>query len=339
MATPKPKIRDARFKNRPPSEKPAPKKQPDRPREPRRAVTPRSEHTVDASSTTPSIPWNTVIPGLLALGVIAGLWTLWKDRHPTAPAPTALSADAGATPTADGSAPSPAPPPEAPAAPAADVPAAGASADVPDQGLSGDPVNPEVENPPASSPDPRGGRFTLAQATEGLAGTGPLVAEIETSLGTFTCTLLSEEAPLTVANFVGLARGQRDFWDPVRGAWARRPFYDGSVFHRVIPGFMIQGGDILRSGRGGTGYEFVDENVNGHNAAGQLCMANRGPNTNGGQFFITEAPRAHLDGSYSIFGRCTPESLVGRIAGVPRNSADRPNQPVFIRHVRIRRGG
>lgn len=177
----------------------------------------------------------------------------------------------------------------------------------------------------------------MAQATEGLAGSGALVAEIETSLGTFSCNLLSEEAPLTVANFVGLARGTRDFWDPVRAQWTKRPFYDGSVFHRVIPDFMIQGGDVLRSGRGGTGYEFRDENVNGHNAAGQLCMANRGPNTNGGQFFITEAPRAHLDGSYSIFGRCTPTELVGRIARVPRNSADRPEQPVFIRHVRVRR--
>ncbi len=156
-------------------------------------------------------------------------------------------------------------------------------------------------------------------------------------MGTFTCTLLTGEAPNTVANFVGLARGLRDFWDPIAGRWTRRPFYNGSIFHRVIPDFMIQGGDQLRSGAGGTGYEFADENVRGHNAAGQLCMANRGPNTNGAQFFITEGPTSQLDGSYSIFGRCTPADLVGRIARVPTNN-DRPLQPVFIRAVRVRRG-
>lgn len=194
---------------------------------------------------------------------------------------------------------------------------------------------PRVMEPTA--PDPKGGRFTLAQATAGLPAGASLVAEIETSLGTFTCTLLGDRAPLTVANFVGLARGLRDFWDPVEGQWARRPFYDGSVFHRVIPEFMIQGGDFLRSGMGGVGYEVPDENVRGHNAAGQLCMANHGPNTNGGQFFITEGPREHLDGSYSIFGTCTPTDLVGRIARVPRTERDMPNEPVEIRHVRITR--
>ena len=336
----KPKIRDARFKNRPVSEAPAPRapkpsrppaRKPDAPR-----VTARGEPSPPADPGV-SIPWNAVVPGLLALGLIAAGWTVWKDRHPT----PVVVADAGVLLAVNDSG-SPAPPPPT----ATDVPPVPVVADAgppaapnPDQGLSGDPVNPRVERPPTSSPDPRGGRFTLAQATEGLPGSGPLIAEIETSLGTFTCTLLSEQAPLTVANFVGLARGTRDFWDPVAGAWARRPFYDGSVFHRVIPDFMIQGGDVLRSGMGGTGYEFADENVNGHNAGGQLCMANRGPNTNGGQFFITEAARDHLDGSYSIFGRCTPEELVGRIARVPRGAADRPEQPVFIRHVRVRRGG
>jgi len=192
-------------------------------------------------------------------------------------------------------------------------------------------------HPDPTGPDPRGGRFTLAQATEGLAPGAQLIAEIETTLGTFSCTLLSAEAPNTVANFIGLARGTRDFWDPVAGAWVRRPYYNGSVFHRVIPGFMIQGGDILRSGMGGPGYEFADENVNGHNAGGQLCMANHGPNTNGGQFFITEVPRQHLDGSYSIFGRCTPVDLVTRIAAQPRGPRDMPDTPVYIQAVRISR--
>jgi peptidyl-prolyl cis-trans isomerase A (cyclophilin A) len=188
-----------------------------------------------------------------------------------------------------------------------------------------------------TSPDPKGGRFTLAQATEGLPPGNTLSAEIETSMGTFTCSLLPERAPLTVANFVGLARGLRDFWDPVEGTWARRPFYDGSIFHRVIPDFMIQGGDYLRSGSGGVGYEIPDENVTGHNRGGQLCMANHGPNTNGGQFFITETAKDHLDGSYSIFGTCTPTDLVVRIARVPRGERDTPDTPVEIRHVRITR--
>jgi peptidyl-prolyl cis-trans isomerase A (cyclophilin A) len=212
------------------------------------------------------------------------------------------------------------------------APTPGANPDAPAAG--GEPVQPRVREP--TSPDPRRGSFTLAQALAGLPGTGAPVAEIETSLGTFRCTLETTRAPNTVANFVGLARGLRDYWDSVNGRWARGPFYDGSIFHRVIPGFMIQGGDRLRSGMGGTGYEFADENTSGHNAAGLLCMANHGPNTNGGQFFIMDAPAAHLDGSYSIFGRCTPTTLVSRVANVAARDT-RPVAPVFLRHVRITR--
>ncbi len=196
-------------------------------------------------------------------------------------------------------------------------------------------VQPRVMEP--SAPDPRHGRFTLADATRDLPPGRTLVAEIETSMGTFNCEMLADRAPNTVANFVGLARGLRDFWDPVAAQWAKRPFYDGSVFHRVIPDFMIQGGDQLRSGMGGTGYEIPDENTNGHDAPGLLCMANHGPNTNGGQFFITEVAKPHLDGSYTIFGRCTPTDLVNRIARVDRNERDTPLQPVEIRHVRVTR--
>ncbi len=203
-------------------------------------------------------------------------------------------------------------------------------------GSDGAAVTPVVRTP--TTPDPHAGRFTLSEATAGLAGIGALYATIETSMGSFECMLLEREAPVTVANFVGLARGLRSFWDPVGARWTRRPFYDGSIFHRVIPDFMIQGGDLLRSGQGGTGYEFVDENVSPHDAPGLLCMANHGPNTNGAQFFITEVERRHLDGSYSIFGRCTPTSLVASIARVARGSGDRPQSPVFIRHVTVRRG-
>ena len=188
-----------------------------------------------------------------------------------------------------------------------------------------------------SRPDPMRGRFTMAQATAGLPPGSNLVASIETSMGTFTCTLLPAQAPITVANFVGLVRGVRDFWDPLAGRWTRRPFFDGSVFHRVIPEFVIQGGDILRSGRGGPGYTIRDENGASHDAAGQLCMANSGPNTGGGQFFITERPLARLNGSYSVFGRCTPVDLVARVARVPRSVRDQPIAPVYIQRVTVHR--
>jgi peptidyl-prolyl cis-trans isomerase A (cyclophilin A) len=195
----------------------------------------------------------------------------------------------------------------------------------------------DARHPDPTRPDPMHGHFTLAQATAGMPPGDELVADIQTSMGTFQCRLLQSEAPLTVANFVGLARGVRDFWDPVAGRWTRRPFYDGSVFHRVIPGFMVQGGDILRSGRGGPGYEIADENVGDHNAAGLLCMANHGANTGGAQFFITEVGLARLNGTYSVFGRCTPTDLVQRIARVPRSPHDQPIAPVTIQHVVVHR--
>ncbi len=257
-----------------------------------------------------------VRPLVLSLALVSAC-NLTPPPEPSsrpAPAPQAVRAE-----------PTPAPPPqEAPPPPPPPPPAA---EDVTAQ--------PRVMEP--TSTDPLHGRFSLAQATRDLPPGRTLVAEIETSMGTFNCELLADRAPNTVANFVGLARGLRDFWDPVTGAWAKRPFYDGSVFHRVIPDFMIQGGDQLRSGFGGTGYEFGDENVQGHNAPGLLCMANHGPNTNGGQFFITEVAKEHLDGSYSIFGRCTPTDLVNRIARVPRNERDTPLRAVRIQHVRITR--
>ncbi|MBL8605120.1 MAG: peptidylprolyl isomerase [Myxococcales bacterium] len=298
------------------------------------------ELTPPEAESGPALPsWlsaNLVFPLLLAVGFVAvGVW-VYRDRQEQAE----LHRDAGvyAPEVTDAAVPGDAAAPTAPSAPTAPADAGATDAGAADAGtalaLNGDPVEARVAEP--SSPDPRQGRFTLDEATRGLAGSGDLVADIDTSMGTFQCTLLSGEAPNTVANFVGLARGLRDFWDPSAGRWVRRPFYDGSIFHRVIPGFMIQGGDVLRSGYGGTGYEFGDENVTGHNAAGQLCMANHGPNTNGGQFFITEAPRTHLDGTYSIFGRCTPTELVGRVARVETNG-ERPRVPVFIRSVRVRR--
>lgn len=334
MSKTPPKISDARFRDRP-SRGPTPPRPsaPGEVRAPRR-VTAGDPPRPDAGPER--TPWwrsaDVIIPIVLAVGVSIAGWEFFKAKNPPPPpAPAAVTAspDAGA-PAAPSAAPAAPAPPAAPAAPAAPTPSAE------DRALDGSPV--EARTPQPSSPDPTGGRFTLAQATEGLDGTGALTAEIETSLGDFTCTLLDREAPITVANFVGLARGKRPFWDPVAATWARRPFYDGSIFHRVIPGFMIQGGDQLRSGAGDTGYTVTDEHVQPHNAAGQLCMANRGPNTGSAQFFITEAARDHLDGTYSIFGSCTPTDLVQRITAVPRSESDRPNTPVFIRHVRVRRG-
>jgi len=354
MASKKKHVRDARFRDRAPSTPATPTPDPPRAADAYRAkqaapaakAPPRRTAVEPIAPPEPPPPWwrtsNFIVPVVLAVGVGVAMYTLMRggetasthDAGVYAPEPRPLDAavDAGAAPAA----PTPAVAVPAPAVDAAAGPADGAAADAGAQPvLNGNPVQAVTAEP--TSPDPRGGRFTIAQATEGLAGRGDLVAEIDTSMGVFTCTLLAGEAPLAVANFVGLARGRREFWDPVAGAWTRRPFYDGSIFHRVIPEFMIQGGDQLRSGMGGTGYTFADENVRGHNAAGQLCMANRGPNTNGAQFFITEGPTAQLDGSYTIFGRCTPAELVGRIARVPHNST-RPVDPVFIRQVRVRRG-
>ena len=143
-----------------------------------------------------------------------------------------------------------------------------------------------------SEDDPLHGKFTLDDATANLAGKGPLVAEIETDQGKLECDLYDDKAPITVANFVGLARGLRPFKAP-DGKWTKKPAYDGTTFHRVIKGFMIQGGDPSGTGAGEPGYVIPDEIWAGaaHDQRGLLCMANRGPNTNGQQFFIMDGGR------------------------------------------------
>lgn len=194
---------------------------------------------------------------------------------------------------------------------------------------------------PEAGPDPMRGSFTLPQAVVGLPATGALVATIKTSKGEMKCKLFDEKAPIAVANFVGLARGTRPFKD--KGHWVTRPAYDGTTFHRVIKGFMIQGGDPQGTGRGEPGYVFKDELWSGlgskHDRPGLLCMANRGPDTNGMQFFITDASAPHLDRSYTIFGECSPVSVVHAIANVPTDSSDHPQQEVTIDKVEISRGG
>jgi peptidyl-prolyl cis-trans isomerase A (cyclophilin A) len=193
----------------------------------------------------------------------------------------------------------------------------------------------------ADDDDPAKGKFTLEQATKGLGGSGPLNAKIETTLGTFNCELYEKQAPITVANFVGLARGTRPWKDPKTGQWVeKKPFYDGLIFHRVIPGFMIQGGDPLGVGTGNPGYRFEDEFSPElkFDKPGLLAMANAGPGTNGSQFFITEGTPQHLTGRHTIFGLCEPMSLVTKIAGVKRGPRDRPETDVVMKKVTITRG-
>jgi peptidyl-prolyl cis-trans isomerase A (cyclophilin A) len=206
-------------------------------------------------------------------------------------------------------------------------------------------AQPPVSYPPkAKSADPLQGKFTLADATADIKGTGALVATIDTNKGKLSCTLYEDKAPITVANFVGLSTGKRTWQDPVSKEWVNKPAYDGTTFHRIIKDFMIQGGDPKGDGSGEPGYVFPDELWPGglHDKAGLLCMANRGPNTNGAQFFITDSggpsvtnlDRLH---SYTIFGECTPLDVIHTIANVPKGPRDKPVDPVTINSVRVAR--
>jgi len=196
---------------------------------------------------------------------------------------------------------------------------------------------PEAPKAPASDDDPVHGKFSLDDATAGLAGKGPLVAEIDTDLGKLGCDLYDDKAPITVANFVGLSRGLRPFKAP-DGKWTKKPAYDGTTFHRVVKGFMIQGGDPYGTGAGEPGYVIPDEIWAGaaHDQRGLLCMANRGPNTNGQQFFIMDAAARHLDGGYTIFGKCGPDAVIEKLASVPVQG-DHSITPSKIKKITIKR--
>jgi peptidyl-prolyl cis-trans isomerase A (cyclophilin A) len=152
-------------------------------------------------------------------------------------------------------------------------------------------------------------------------------ATLVTTQGEIRVELFGDTAPKTVSNFLGLATGSKNWRDPSTGAQQQRPLYDGTVFHRVIPQFMIQGGDPLGNGRGGPGYSFEDEVGGPHrfDRPGRLAMANAGPNTNGSQFFITHAPTPWLDGKHTIFGQVVDGmDVVDAIAASERDSQDRP---------------
>jgi peptidyl-prolyl cis-trans isomerase A (cyclophilin A) len=195
----------------------------------------------------------------------------------------------------------------------------------------------------ACGEDPEKGDFTMDEATKGLKGPkdGVLTAKIETTMGAFTCELFDKKSPKTVANFVGLARGVRPWCDEASKKWeTKKPFYDGLTFHRVIPSFMIQGGDPLGVGRGGPGYKFQNESDPSlvFDKGGVMAMANAGRDTNGSQFFITETPQPALNGGYTIFGQCEPVDLVAKIARVERSPGDKPVKDVKMTKVTITRG-
>jgi cyclophilin family peptidyl-prolyl cis-trans isomerase len=182
----------------------------------------------------------------------------------------------------------------------------------------------------------------LAEYTKDIKGNGKLQATIDTSMGTFHCELFGDKAPMTVANFVGLATGKKAWMNPKTGNVEKgKPFFDGLTFHRVIPQFMIQGGDPLGQGTGGPGYDFNDEIAPELKMQpGTLAMANAGKKpdgggTNGSQFFITEIAPDWLNGKHTIFGQCKEVDLVKKISAVPKEPGDKPTTPVTIKKVTI----
>ena len=166
-------------------------------------------------------------------------------------------------------------------------------------------------------------------------------AVFNTSEGQIVCRLFPTEAPKTVANFIELAEGAREWTHPVTKKKGSDKLYDGTIFHRVIPDFMIQGGDPAGNGMGGPGYRFEDETKGSphkFDVPGKLAMANAGPNTNGSQFFITVAPTDWLTGKHTIFGEVAEgQDIVEKISRVKRGSQDKPVQPVVIESLVIER--
>jgi peptidyl-prolyl cis-trans isomerase A (cyclophilin A) len=184
-----------------------------------------------------------------------------------------------------------------------------------------------------------GGVFSSAALAQTKRPPG-LYATIETNQGTMVCELYEKDAPITVKNFVDLAQGNKEWKDPKTGAMKKSHYFDGLTFHRVIPDFMIQGGDPTGTGMGGPGYKFNDEISPKlkFDKPGRMAMANAGPNTNGSQFFITEAAYPSLDGHYSLFGQLIEGmDVLKKIARVPRDSNDRPKTPVVITKITIER--
>lgn len=172
---------------------------------------------------------------------------------------------------------------------------------------------------------------------EPIRGFKEVKAVIETNHGTIWVNLFHKGAPRTVANFVGLAEGTTE-WKDKMGYKVTKPYYDGLIFHRVIPGFMVQAGCSLGTGTGGPGYRFADEfnRELRHTDEGMLSMANAGPNTNGGQFFITLGATPHLDGRHAVFGQVVAGmDVVKAIGSLPRNYQDRPQEDAVMQRITI----
>jgi peptidyl-prolyl cis-trans isomerase A (cyclophilin A) len=195
-----------------------------------------------------------------------------------------------------------------------------------------------AQQPTAPAPEP------LPDAPQATAAAmvhpnGPTVV-MDTSMGRITCQFFEKQAPKTVANFIALAEGTKDWTDPTsKKVMHHKPLYDGTIFHRVIPNFMIQGGDPTATGMGDPGYTFEDEfdpNL-GFDVPGRLAMANSGPGTNGSQFFITDVPTEHLNQHHTIFGQCDESSVlvIKTIELVERDSDDKPLNPVVLKNVTI----
>ncbi len=170
-----------------------------------------------------------------------------------------------------------------------------------------------------------------------VPGKGKLYAVLDTSMGKIVCVLFEKAAPLAVANFVALATGQQTYRDPRTDAVTKGRYYDGTIFHRVIPKFMIQGGDPTGTGVGNPGYVFKDEKEKlTFNRTGRLAMANSGPNTNGSQFFITDSKPTYLNHHYTIFGQVlSGQQVVKAISHVKTGFGNRPVTPVTLKHVKI----
>jgi len=174
-----------------------------------------------------------------------------------------------------------------------------------------------------------------------MARTPGLYAIFDTSEGQIVVRLFESEAPKTVKNFVDLAEGKREWTHPGTRQKSSNPLFNGSIFHRVIPQFMIQGGDPMGTGFGGPGYQFEDETKGSphkFDKAGKLAMANSGPNTNGSQFFITTAATPWLTGNHTIFGEVVEgQDIADKISNLPRNRQDKPNKDVVVNSVKIER--
>lgn len=181
--------------------------------------------------------------------------------------------------------------------------------------------------------------MSVRPITEEKLGLGKgLYAVFDTTLGELICKLEEEKTPETVKNFVGLATGEKEYTDPKTGEKSHEPFYDGTIFHRIIKDFMVQGGDRLGQGTGGPGYRFKDEfhPTLKHTGPGILSMANAGPNTNGSQFFITLVPTPWLDNRHSVFGQIVRgQETLTKLGAVVTGAQDRPKQEVGIKSLRI----